>query len=106
MITWRADVERNTAGYRVMRRRIQTCTGVLQEEARGFDARGHRAERAAGAWVKVGEVPAAGLGPCPGGRRYSLLDRPAAGHWEYAVIELESGGGTGARTLALRRAGQ
>ncbi|MHC4915365.1 MAG: hypothetical protein ACYTGB_07715, partial [Planctomycetota bacterium] len=54
LVTWTADVERNTAGYRVMRRRVREHPGVLVEESADFDARGHRGERAAGQWVKVG----------------------------------------------------
>ncbi len=102
LVTWSAAGERGTAGYRVLRRRVERHSGLLEEEAAGAAPRGERIEKFRGAWCEVDRVPVRAPGGEPGGQRYRFHDKTSPGKCEYLIEEVEGSGRPGRRVRAVR----
>jgi hypothetical protein len=99
-VTWSAEVERRTAGYRILRRKVERCDSMLEEEVSESSPSGPPSEIFTGEWRKVTEVPAKSMGGEPRETNYRYLDEAPPGEWEYAVEELETSGLRGQRVRA------
>jgi hypothetical protein len=101
-ITWSAQVERRTAGYRLLRRKTERYRGFLCEETRSA-ATGASRESFAGEWRKVADIPAQFPGSAPLAREYHYLDTAPPPDCEYAVQEVETSGSIGKTVRASER---
>ncbi len=97
LVTWSAASERGTAGYRVLRRKVERCGGLIEEEATGKTPRGARFEKFTGAWREVARTAVGVPGGEPGQRRYRHRDKPPPGTHEYLIEEVEGSGRPGRR---------
>jgi len=94
-ISWSAEVERRTAGYRVMRRAVEHHRSLLEGESSTSPVPGDRCETFSGAWRKLIDVPATLFGIGPGGSRYRCFDAGAPAEAEYQIDEIETSGHRG-----------
>ncbi len=105
LVTWSAAGERGTAGYRVLRRRVERHGGLIEEEAGGAAPRGERFEKFTGAWREVDRVPVRAPGGEPGGQCYRHRDKAPPGTYEYLIEEIEACGRRG-KVAPARREGE